>query len=403
MLPAGCASRRTPAGRPLMKITAVDLFTYEAPFLFGYHSAHLLRLKADSVIIALRCEGGVTGYGESVPRPYVTGESPASVRKLFGTTFTDFLIGQEVETIADVEQLLENLKQACQERGITQFQSALGAVDIALLDALGKHQCVPVCRLLGPELQRKIPWSIVIPLLPEAVIRKFYEECVRGPSVPSRSSSAGMRSRTSKRLKLVRELFGNEIEVRIEVNGHWTREEAHSNLQKLKRFGIAAVEQPVAKGDIEGLREIRETFGIPVIADESMCSPEDAEELIAQGACDILNIKISKVGGLLRPPNRLAGRFPGRILSARRHVGETGILTSAALHFLVTAPGLLLVEGFSSLLFGEVSRIDDLDPGNRIGEIFTTRAWDSIPKRPSSVSRLPKTMRSPSLHEVVLA
>ncbi len=375
-----------------MRITAIDLFPYEAPFLFGYHSAHLLRLRADSLIIALRCEGGVTGYGESTPRPYVTGESPASVKTLFDTIFRDLLIGQEVETIADVERLLENLKQACRKNGITEFQSALGAVDIALLDALGKHQCVPICRYLGPELRRNIPWSIVIPLFSEEVIRKLSEECVQRAFSSVKVLLGRDETQNRERLKLVRELFGDEVGLRIEVNGHWTREEARSNLKKLTGFGIAAIEQPVAKGDIEGLREIRETFGIPVIVDESMCGPEDAEELIEQGACDILNIKISKVGGLLasrRIAQLAASRGVACLLGC--HVGETRILTNSALHFLVTAPGLLLVEGFSSLLFDGISGIGNLDLDNLIGEIFSAQGLGFDPEE--------TILRSPSAED----
>jgi len=386
-----------------MRITAIDLFTYEAPFLYGYHSAHLLRLRADSLIIALRCEGGLTGFGESIPRPYVTGESPASVKILFETTFTDLLIGQEVETIADVERLLEKLKQACRKREITEFQSALGAVDISLLDALGKHQCIPVYRYLGPELRRSIPWSLVIPLLPEAVIRKFSDESVRKTFSSLKVLMGRDELQNQKRLKLVRKLFGDEIGIRVEVNGYWTREEAKSNLKKLIEFGITAVEQPVAKGDIEGLREIRQTFGIPVIVDESMCGPEDAEELITRGACDILNIKISKVGGLLSA-RRIASLAASRGVSCLLgcHVGETGILTNAAFHFLVTAPNLLLVEGFSSFLFGEVSKIDDLDLENLISEIFTTQGLGFDPEATILRERDPEEITIPRSHETVL-
>ncbi len=355
-----------------MRITSIDLFPYDAPFLIGYHSAHLLRLKADSVIIALRCENGVTGYGESTPRPYVTGESPTSVKILFESIFRNLLIGQELESISAVKQLLESLKQACRKSGITEFQSALGAVDIALLDALGQHQSSPVYRYLGSELRRSIPWSLVIPLLPEAMIRKLSKGSVRKTFGSLKVLVGRDQVQNRGRLKLVRELFGDEIAIRVEVNGHWTREEARVNLQELAGFGITAIEQPVAKEDREGLREIRETFGIPVIVDESMCGPEDAEELIAGDACDILNIKISKVGGLLAA-QRIASLAASRGIACLLgcHVGETRILTNAALHFLVTAPGLLLVEGFSSFLFGEVSTIDDLDPEPLIAEIFT--------------------------------
>jgi L-alanine-DL-glutamate epimerase-like enolase superfamily enzyme len=355
-----------------MKIIAIDVFSYEAPFRFAYPSAHLNRHRADSVILALQCEGHITGYGETAPRSYVTGETNESARELIRNCFAPLLIGREISKREDVEKILQDLEQICAEEGITSYRSALGAVDIALFDALGKLHGVPICNLLGPVLRKELPWSLPVPLLPEEKVRRICKGINRRTFSSLKVLVGRDEEENLKRLKMIRDLFGKEIEVRIEVNGHWTRDEAFSNLQKLTRFTIAAVEQPVARGDFEGMKAIREVFGISVIADESLCSPEDAEELLDRGACNILNIKISKVGGLLAA-YRIAGIAASRGASCLlgAHVGETGILTSAALNFLIAAPTLSVVEGFSSLLFDKNSRIDDLDPTTRIGEILS--------------------------------
>jgi L-Ala-D/L-Glu epimerase len=354
-----------------MKIIRITLSQFDAPFRFGYRSTHLLRQKADSVLVALYFDSGVTGYGESVPRTYVTGESPASVTGLLRGPFADLIVGRNVGSLADVEHLLEELRQLCRREGIRTFQSALGAIDIALLDALGKERGIPVYSLIGPQIRSTLPWSLPIPLLSDAEIRKFHAGITRGTFSSLKVLASRDEVQNVERLKLVRDLFGEEIEVRLEVNGNWTRDEAHSHLRQLQRFRLAAVEQPVAKGDLEGLREIRKAFGIPVIVDESLCGPEDAEVLIAKEACDILNIKISKVGGLVAA-KRIAAFAASRgvtcLLGA--HVGETEILTNAALHFLLVAPTLSLVEGFSSLLFDKTQGIDDLDPGLRITKVM---------------------------------
>lgn len=355
-----------------MRILAVDSFLYGAPFRFGYASAHLIRLNADSVILALHCEEGITGYGESAPRPYVTGETNVSVRELIRNHFTPFLVGREINNREDVEKIIGHLEQFCRKEGIAAYRSALGAVDIALFDALGKRRGIPICFLLGPALRTEIPWSLPVPLLSEEQIRRFHKEISQRTFSSLKVLVGGDEEENLQRLKLIRNLFGNEIEVRIEANGQWTREEAFSNLQEMMRFAITAVEQPVAKEDIEGMKVIREAFGISVIADESVCSPEDAEELLNRGACDVLNIKVSKVGGLLAA-YRIAGIAASRGASCLlgAHVGETGILTSAALHFLIAAPALSVVEGFSSLLFDTSKGIDDLDPAERIEEILS--------------------------------
>jgi muconate cycloisomerase len=358
-----------------MRITKIDIATFDAAFHFDYHSTHLLRQKADSVIVTLGFDDGLTGYGESVPRPYVTGESPASVIALVRNLFAGIVVGRQIDSVGDVARLLDELKRVCVRQGVRACQSALGAVDVALLDALGKQRGLPVFRLLGPEMRRELPWSLPIPLLPEEKVRQFWAGIKRGRGTFSSLKLLASRDgqENVKRLKLVRSIFGEEIEIRIEVNGNWTRTEARSQIPALTPFGIAALEQPVAKEDHEGLREIRETFGIPVIVDESLCGPEDAETLIDGQACDILNIKISKVGGLLaamRIATLAASRGKACLLGA--HVGETEILTGAALHFLIAAPTLSLVEGFSSLLFDPTQRIDDLDPKPRIAALFWT-------------------------------
>jgi L-Ala-D/L-Glu epimerase len=355
-----------------MKVITVDVFPYDTSFRFPYPSAHLTRLKADSVILMLQCEGGIAGYGESAPRPYVTGETNVSVLELIRNRFTPLLIGRKIDNREDVEKILHHLEQTCIEEGITSYRSALGAVDIALFDALGKRHGVPVCRVLGPVLRQELPWSLPVPLLSEKEIREIHKGIHRRTFSSLKVLVSRDEEENLERLKLVRNLFGNEIEVRVEANGQWTRDEAFSNLQKLKRFTIAAVEQPVAKGDIEGMKAVREAFGISVIADESLCSPRDAEELLDRSACNILNIKVSKVGGLLAAyhiAGIAASRGASCLLGA--HVGETGILTAAALNFLISAPALSLVEGFSTILFDKSSRIDDLDPAERIGEILS--------------------------------
>lgn len=356
-----------------MRISKLDIGTFEAAFRFDYHSTHLRRQKADSVIITMGFEDGLTGYGESVPRTYVTGESPASVTALVRDLFAGIVVGRQIDSVGDVARLLEELKQTCARQGVTACQSALGAVDVALLDGLGKQRGLPVFRLLGPEMRRELPWSLPIPLLPEAQIRQFCAGITRGTFSSLKVLVGPDVTGNVERLRMVRAIFGEGIEVRIEVNGNWTRAEAKNQIPALAPFGITAIEQPVAKDDLEGLREIRETFGIPVIVDESLCGPEDAEALLAAEACDILNIKISKVGGLLaamRISSLAASQGKGCLLGA--HVGETEILTGAALHFLVAAPTLSLVEGFSSLLFDPTQGIDDLDPKPRIAALFWT-------------------------------
>jgi muconate cycloisomerase len=155
-----------------------------------------------------------------------------------------------------------------------------------------------------------------------------------------------------ERVRMIRSLFGDHIGIRIEANGKWSTEQAISHIEKLKRFNISGVEQPVAAGDIGGLHEIRNKTGIPVIVDESMCNLSDAKKLIEAKACDIINIKISKCGGLLKSKEiRDFAESKNIRCQVGSHVGEIDILGRAGQYFAMTTRNLFCFEGFSHLLF----------------------------------------------------
>jgi muconate cycloisomerase len=208
-------------------------------------------------------------------------------------------------------------------------------------------------------VKQSISWSLSIPLLPLAKIKEFYYKykLLEYESVKVLLSEG--ESDNIKRVHLIRSLFGDRVKIRIEANGKWSVEQALSHIEGLKRFNISGVEQPVAAGDIEGLQEIRRRTGIPVIVDESLCNLSDAKKLIEAKACDIINIKISKCGGLLKSKEiRDFAESKNIPCQVGAHVGETDILDKAGRYFAMTTRNLFCFEGFSYLLF-EDSKEED--------------------------------------------
>ncbi|MCD6116563.1 hypothetical protein J7K93_06085 [bacterium] len=347
-----------------MRIIRINLFECNTPFKFGFHSPHTLRLKAESIVVQLQFDNGISGYGESAPRLYVTGETRSTVSQMIQNHFSEILFCQEINSIEDIENTLSALENKCFDHNILAYNSALGAIDIALLDALGKFHTIPTHHFLGPIIRNETPYSLAVPLLPFPVIQKlhhYFKELEFGSLKVLLNDD---ENDTIERLSFIRSIFGIDIEIRIEANGRWTRQQAISTIEKLKRFDISAVEQPVAKGDIEGLQAVRDTTKIPVIADESMCSLSDAKKLINSGACDILNIKISKCGGLLKS-KEIAEFAQSRDVPCQlgAHVGETEILNSAGKYFALTTSNLKCFEGYSSLLFENSWKWNKMEKG----------------------------------------
>ena len=146
-----------------MKIIKINIFQCNTPFKFSFHSPHLHRIQADSIVVELRFNNDISGYGESAPRPYVTGETNSSVVNTIQNHFSKILFHREINSLDDVENTINLLEKECHNKKNATFNSALGAIDIALLDALGKFQGVPLHNYLGPFTGDKISCSLSLP------------------------------------------------------------------------------------------------------------------------------------------------------------------------------------------------------------------------------------------------
>jgi L-Ala-D/L-Glu epimerase len=151
---------------------------------------------------------------------------------------------------------------------------------------------------------------------------------------------------------MVRDHLGFDIDLRVDANSAWSPSEAIHRLKEMEPYRISAVEQPVAKEDFAGLKQVQEAVRIPVIADESLCTEDDAHRLISLGACQGFNIRLSKCGGPGAATRiRQLAEEAGILCQLGCHVGETSILSAAGRHFALTIPHLSYVEGsFSSYL-----------------------------------------------------
>ncbi len=336
-----------------MRIDKITLYNCERPFFLDFVSSRAIRAKTEAIILRIDCCDSITGFGESTPRHYVTGETIRTVSEVISNIMAGILLGREVSSLSDIRALLADLSDACRKRSDFPFNSALGAVDLAMMDILGKKISAPVREFLGPIQRNRLPFALSIPLLPLKKIRALSGMLHSLPITSFKIVAGTNGSDVLNRLRFIREEFGFKGEVTLDANGIWTADQACDILNRATEFEIAAVEQPTARDDHEGLRTVRKKTGIPVVADESLCSLSDAQSLIRKEACDIINIKISKCGGLLRSEE--IARFAhtkGIPCQIGAHVGETEILSAAGLALAQTVPVLLRYDGFSSLLFG---------------------------------------------------
>ena len=149
-----------------------------------------------------------------------------------------------------------------------------------------------------------------------------------------------------RRLRLLRWILGRKMDIRIDANEAWSASELVEHVEPLRRFRPTALEQPVPHAEVDSLAELRPRLGIPIMLDESLCGYPDAEKAIARKTADILNVRLSKCGGIFPSLRIIAlAQRSGLGVQLGCHPGETSLLSAAGRHVASRVAGLRYVEG----------------------------------------------------------
>jgi muconate cycloisomerase len=172
-------------------------------------------------------------------------------------------------------------------------------------------------------------------------------------------------------LTVARSTLGEACSLRVDANCAWTADEALERLAAFAPFRLDGLEQPLAAADVDGMAWLTARSAVPIIADESLVSLNDAERLVATRACHLFNIRISKCGGLLqslRIADLGARAGIGCMLGAQ--VGETALLSAAGRHFGTRVLDVRHFEGSFGTLLLEQDVAEDALTFGRGGEAF---------------------------------
>ena len=328
-----------------MWLKKIDLYLLQIQLCMPIKHYLAERTHSENLVVKVVTDSGVVGFGEGIARQYVTGEvMEASLRFL-----QDHLIPQlNGFHPSGPPDLIEALAELLSEDNRAQAPAACCALELAILDAAGKTWSQSVAQMLGGGDQPLI-YSAVIPMMSPPSFHRLLH-LIRDMEMSFVKIKVG-NERDTEVLSLAREILGHEVDLRVDANGAWSSEEAQKRIAAMMAYGISAVEQPVPKEDIQGLKRLSEQVEIPIIADESLCLERDAENLASLDACQVFNLRLSKCGGILAA-NRLyeIGRKKAIAAQLGCQVGETGIL-SAAGRQLASSRKLLYLEGsYSSYL-----------------------------------------------------
>jgi L-alanine-DL-glutamate epimerase-like enolase superfamily enzyme len=303
------------------------------------------------LLVKVHTDEGITGLGEASCTPRWSGEDQVTGAHLIHTYLEPLLLGEDAR---DIEAVTQKFRLAFAANYFTK-----AAVEMALWDIAGKAAGKPVYELLGGKVRASVPtkWS-VSGLEPEksAEIARW----AAGQGFGAMKVKVGIEPEGDvERVKAVREAVGPEVKLGVDANGGWSPESAISTIERLYAHGIYFAEQPVAPEAAAELAKVRRSIRVPLIADESVYTLQDAKMLALLGAADVFSIYVGKAGGI-GPALRIAQFAEAAGLKCT--VGsnlELGVGSAAMVHLALAARGIA-AEEFPCDIIGPFYYEDDI-------------------------------------------
>lgn len=316
------------------------------------HASHA-RTETDNLVVVCTLSDGKVGYGEGVPREYVTGETIDSAIDLLKRSD----LRSQLQHAHEFEQVVRQaerirLADVPGDERMCAGNAARCAVELAYLDAFGKSLGEPlmnVTKFVCPDLyepHERVQYSGVILSAKgwKARLAAIGYRLTGFGHVKVKVGIAGQDD--AKRLRVIRRCAGSGMSLRVDANEAWAAAAAADRIRALEPFGVASVEQPVPHDEVTNLTAVRKQVNTPVMLDESLCGEVDAERAVRGGWCDLFNLRLSKCGGFI-PTLKLAELAVRHGLGYQLgcQVGETGILSAAGRQFACSVKGIRFLEG----------------------------------------------------------
>lgn len=334
-----------------MIIQDIQLFYIQIPLKIRFSQSNNSTAVSDSLIVRLRTEGGITGYGECCPRTYVTGENSASVRRDIAI-MVKRLKEQNLVSMTVIRQLF--LGDLFQDMGL----AAICGLELAVLDAWSKTYQQPILTALSEDTVAKpLHYSGVFPLTSIETLTILLEKYQQFEFKDIKLKIGTDLADTIAKLALIRHYFGTKTNIRVDVNTSWNLDVARQQIPILLEEGVDTFEQIFPAHCLYDLQIIHSEFGkrANIMVDEAITSMKQAEFLTQHRICNHFNLKISKHGGIFRTLQIYEWIIQyGLKCQLGAHFGETSILTAAGTIVATLAEQLSNQEGaFGTYLLKE--------------------------------------------------
>lgn len=272
---------------PIMKIIETTIYRFSIPMI-PFTIATGTMEYAQNILVEIKTDQGIVGLGECSAFPMIVGETQLSCYHI-AKEFAQFWKGKNP---LDIGTRLKELDLV-----IAGNYTAKSAFDLALYDIAAKAANQPLYQFLGgaqKQIESDLTIGISTPLVMAEQAIDFVQKGVQIIKVKLGKTP----EEDVERIRQIRSAIGPEIQIRIDANQGWTKEDALPVLTALAAFNIEFCEQPMHKYYDDYLPALCANSPVKIMADESVFTHHDARKLIANNACHAINIKFSKSGGI---------------------------------------------------------------------------------------------------------
>jgi len=293
------------------------------------------RLRPRGTLVRVFTDEGIVGLGEAPAFP--------GLRGLIEEGLKPIVVGKDPRRVG---RLWDEMFYGTTRTGPKGLQTtAIGAIDIACWDILGKAAGMPICDLLGGPTRTTMPVYLSLGLgwekQPEEMlelVQDGYQKGFRAFKVRMDWNSDRQDANPAKDLRmfeLCREFLPPEVPLSFDANNGYSVSTAIRQGKAFQELGIAHFEEPLPQYDYPGLRQVVDALDVPVSSGEQEHTRWQFRDLIQLGNPDILQPDIVMAGGIseVRRIFDLATAFNKPIMP---HCPSAGIASAASLHLYAT-------------------------------------------------------------------
>jgi muconate cycloisomerase len=282
-----------------MYIDSVETIIVDLPTVRPHKLSMATINSQGLVIVRVRDAAGNEGLGEASVIPHYGGETVEAIKVVIDDYLAPAVIGA---CAADLEALHERMNNTLKEN-----HYAKAALEMACVDLAARNLGVAASTLFGGAVRDRLRVLLVlgygeaerdIALAEEKLAERVHDLFLV-------KVGKGRLEDDVARASSIKRALGERARVHVDANQGWDEAAAAWAIPRLEEAGIAVIEQPLPRANVEGMRRLCERFSIPIMADEAIDTIESALDFARRGAANAFSIKVTKQGGML-PTRKVA-------------------------------------------------------------------------------------------------